>query len=83
MIYIDIYIYREREKEKHSISTRKWAQSAGAVEFTNCISSESYDSHNKCPGYDTKQSNDEAPVMQVLWGMFSTPSLLLLPGPLC
>ena len=36
-----------------------------------------------CPGYDTKQSNDETPVMPELWGMQSTPSLPLLPGPLC
>ena len=32
--------------------------------------------------YDTKQSDDEAPVMLELWGMWSTPSLPLLPGPL-
>ena len=37
---------------------------------------------NKYPGYDTKQSDSEAPVMLELWGMQSTPSLLLLPGPL-
>ncbi len=35
---------------------------------------------NDCPSYDTKQSDGEAPVM--LWGMQSTPSLPLLPGPL-
>ena len=32
---------------------------------------------NKCPGYDTKQSDDEVPVMLRLWGMWSTPSLPL------
>ena len=32
--------------------------------------------------YDTKQSDGEAPVMLELWGMWSTPSLSLLPGPL-
>ena len=37
---------------------------------------------NECPGYDTKQSDGEVPVMQELWGMRSTPSLPLLPGPL-
>ena len=37
---------------------------------------------NKCPGYDTKQSDGEVPVMLELWGMLSTPSLLSLPGPL-
>ena len=35
---------------------------------------------NKCPGYDTKQSDGEVPVMLELWGMRSTFSLL--PGPL-
>ena len=34
-------------------------------------------SPNKCPRYDTKQSDGEAPVME-LWDM-STPSLSLLP----
>ena len=38
---------------------------------------------NECPGYDTKQSDSEVPVMLELWGVQSTPSLLLLPGPLC
>ena len=37
---------------------------------------------NKCPRYDTKQSDSEAPVMLELWGMKSTPSLPLHPGPL-
>ena len=32
--------------------------------------------------YDSKQSYDEAPVMQELWEMQSTPLLPLLPGPL-
>ena len=36
----------------------------------------------KCPRYDTKQSDIEVPVMLELWGMQSTPSLSLLPGPL-
>ena len=37
---------------------------------------------NECPGYDTKQSNCEFPVIVELWGMQSTLSLPLLPGPL-
>ena len=37
---------------------------------------------NECPGFDTKQSDGEVPVMLELWGMRSTPSLPLLPGPL-
>ena len=33
-----------------------------------------------CPGCDSKQSDGEDPVLE-LWGMWSTPSLPLLPGP--
>ena len=36
---------------------------------------------NKCPGYDAKQSDDEAPLMLEFWRMRSTPLLLLLLGP--
>ena len=35
------------------------------------------------PGYDAKRSDVEVQVMLKLWGMQSTPSLPLLPGPLC
>ncbi len=35
-----------------------------------------------CPGYDTKQSDGEAPVMLELWGMRSNPSLPSIPGSL-
>ena len=38
--------------------------------------------HNECTGYDTKQSDGEVPVILVLWGIQSTPSLPSLPGPL-
>ena len=37
---------------------------------------------DKCPRYDTKQSDDEVPVMLELWEMRGTPSLPLLPGSL-
>ena len=37
---------------------------------------------NECPGYDTKQSDGEVPVMLELWGMQSTSLLPSLPGPL-
>ena len=37
---------------------------------------------NECPGYDTKQSDGEVPVILGFWGMRNTPSLPLLPGPL-
>ena len=42
----------------------------------------SYHPPKECPGYDTKQSNGEVPVMLRLWGMRSTPLSPLLPGPL-
>ncbi len=38
---------------------------------------------NECPGYDTKQSDDEVSVMLELWGMRSTPFLPSLPDPYC
>ena len=34
-----------------------------------------------CPGYDTKQSDSEVPVMLELWRMWCTPSLPSLPCP--
>ena len=37
---------------------------------------------NECPGYDTKQSDGEVPVMLELWRIRSTPSLPLLSGSL-
>ena len=37
---------------------------------------------NKCPEYDTKQSDGEVPVMWGFWVMRSTTSLPSLPGPL-
>ncbi len=36
------------------------AQSAGAVEYTDCTSAEGQDPPNECPGYDTKQSDGGA-----------------------
>ena len=57
-------------------------QLAGAVEYTDYISAEEQNSPNECPGYDTKQSDGGAPVMLELWGMWSTPLLSSLPGPL-
>ena len=37
-------------------------------------------SRNKCPVYDTKQSDGEVPALQELLGMRITPSLPSLPG---
>ena len=36
-----------------------------------------------CPGYDTKQSDGEAQVIQKLWGIQNALSLPSLPGPHC
>ena len=58
------------------------AQSAGSVEYTDYISAEGEDYPNECPGYQTKQSDDEFPLMLKLWEMQSTPSSPLLSGPL-
>ena len=59
------------------------AQSAGAVEYTNCTSAEGYDpTPNECPEYVTKQSDGKVPAVLQLWGMRNTPSLPSLPGPL-
>ena len=56
------------------------AQSAGVVEYNDSFSAEEQDSTNKCPGYDTQQSNSEVPIMWELCGMRSTLSLPLLLG---
>ena len=39
------------------------AHSDWAVEYTDCFSTVGLDSPNKCPRYDTKQSDGEVPVM--------------------
>ena len=64
------------------------AQSARTIEYTDCISAERKapsTNNTECPGYNTKKSDGEAPVMLELWGIRSTLSLpsfpgLLLPG---
>ena len=55
------------------------AQLAGAVEYADCTSATP--SPNECPGYCTKPSDGEAPVLE-LWRMWSNPLLPLLSGPL-
>ena len=42
---------------------------SGAAEYTDYISAEWGDSSNEFPGYETKQSDGEAPVMLALWEM--------------
>ena len=55
------------------------AQSAEAFEYTDCrrVTLTS----NKCPGYNIKPADGEAPALE-LWGIWSTRSLPLVPGPL-
>ena len=55
--------------------------SAGAAEYTDSISAEGVRPPTNVL-YDIKQSDGVAPILQI-WGMWSTPSLLLLLGPLC
>ena len=60
-----------------------FAQSVGAVEYRLLLCREVRPPPaHKCPGFD-KQSDGEIPIMLELWGMYSIPSLLLLPGPHC
>ena len=58
------------------------AQSAWAVEYTDCFSAEGKAPPHEGLGYDTKQSDGEVPAILELWGMRSTPSLPSLPGPI-
>ena len=69
------------KKEDNSSNTHL-AESVWAVEYTGCISAKSEDPHpNKCPWYNTKQSDGEVPDLEIL-GMLSSSSLPLLPGPI-
>ena len=52
-----------------------------AVEYTYYTTSEAKNLPNVCSRYDTKQSDSDA-LVQELWGMWSTLSLLLFPGQL-
>ena len=51
----------------------KLAHSAGTVEYTDCFSAEGLNPPNECPGYDTKQSDDEVPAVLGLWGSTKVP----------
>ena len=59
---------------------QKIAQSAGAVEYSDCTAAERVRLFpNECSGYDIKQSDCEAPKILKLWGMQNTLLLPLLP----
>ena len=51
-----------------------------AVEYTDCIPVEKYDSFSDCPVYDAKPSDGGTAFLE-LCGMWSTSSLPLLPSP--
>ena len=55
------------------------AQSAGAVEFTNCLFAEELDlpTPHEYSGYDIKPSNGEALALE-LWRIWCTPLLPLI-----
>ena len=54
--------------------------SNGVIEYTDCISAEEQDSPTGV--LDMTINNLMLRLQFVLWGMWSTPSLQLLPGPL-
>ena len=60
---------------------RIFAQSAGAVEYTDYFSADGSGPTNESPGYGTKQSDIEILVMLELWGMRSISSVPSLPVP--
>ena len=51
-----------------------------AVEYTDFISAEGLDTHHQCPGYETKQSVGDVPVMLKLCGIRRALSLSSFPG---
>ena len=46
-----------------TIMNYNMAQSAGVVEYTDCIFAEGQDSPNECLWYDAKRIDGEVPVM--------------------
>ena len=79
--YIYVYIHTHTNTHIYIYQPFRIAQSAGAVEYTDCFFREVRPPpRNECPWYDTKQSNGVVPVK--LWGMISNPSLPLFRGPL-
>ena len=62
----------------HSFTISCQTHLTGAEEYAEHISTKGLDPVNYCPGYDTKPSDDEAPVLK-LWRMLSTSSLPLFP----
>ena len=65
--------------------TTKWSWWSSRLGLQNSLTASlqmgKTPSPNECPGYDTKQSDGEALVLE-FWGMWSSSSLPSLPGPL-
>ena len=65
--FISIWVIYTYKGEQKWLDKLESSQSSGAVEYIDCIYAEWGDksslSSNECPGYDTKLSNGEAPVM--------------------
>ena len=57
------------------------AQWAGAIDYTDLHLCQGVRLPNKCPENDIKPTDGEAPALEI-WGMWITPPLQLLPGPL-
>ena len=57
------------------------AQSAAVAEYTNASLQRGKTPYNDYPEYDTKQTDDEAPLMLELWRMQGTALLPSLLGP--
>ena len=66
--YIDSPWFSFNDTNKYFTIKKNPAQLAGAVEYTDCISAKRQDSLNKCPGYNIKQSDSEAQLLE-LWVM--------------
>ena len=78
IIYIYIYMYR-----MESVIWRAILLSRLRLKNTPSVSLQKGKTlSNKCPGYNTKQSDGEVPIMLELWGMQSIPLLPSLPFPL-
>ena len=80
-----MYIHTHTHTHNHMIvvATRYifTAHLAGAVEYWLHLCSGVRSLPTRSPGYDIKPTDSEAPALGI-WGMWSTPLLPLLPGPL-
>ena len=77
LIYIYIYIHTHTHTHKYNnIYIRPYKYICTSIHVYIYIYPK------ECPGYVTKQSDDEVLAKLELWGKWSIPSLSSLPGPL-